>query len=35
MEMTKSEIRDKQTCLLSIIYEVIGSRELNTDKTSG
>ena len=27
MEMTKSEIRDKQICLLSIIFEVASSRD--------
>ena len=27
MEMTKSEIRDKQICFLSIIFEVANSRD--------
>ena len=27
MEMTKSEIRDKQICLLSLIFEVTNSRD--------
>ena len=27
MEMTKSEIRDKQICLLSIIFKVASSRD--------
>ena len=27
LEMTKSEIRDKQICLLSVIFEVANSRD--------
>ena len=35
MLMTKSEIRDKQICLLSIIFEVGGSRDQLIEKLLG
>ena len=31
--MTKSEIRDEQICLLSIIFEVANSRDIKLLKT--
>ena len=35
MEMTKSEIRDKQICFLSIFFLKLQTAEINFEKLSG